>query len=512
MPVLQKIYVILGEHDEGQLERLCQTLSSLFSHVNLTSNLYLVTESLPEGMPQVERILKEVSAFLRANLFARLYVHFVHRAPHGTEEEMNFYYQYYYQNCKRATREFDQQGYMHQELPRLMSLPLIVPDSRVEPSSLMSLLGLLKSAFLLPSLYLDWGTFFLAANEDLLAKTEKVYYGDGNGGASPDVVCNLCREEIFHDTSAKLEPDPVSMNDSCPAVLIISAQDGSVYPCLDAFLNKESLADIYGNLDVDMLMARYDAYADSQKGCLACRERVVESFSDLPLPKGAKHEVSDLLYHFGTLHQEAEDHLQAIKRYEKALSLSRVEEKGPVHFRLGLCYKKMGSYDQALESFNKAEPTYHDQSFFHFYTGLCCFEKGDYRSALEKFSKAADRKPEYDDLVRILIYQGTSYNTLAEYEEALVPLERAKKMAGHVKEIHNALGFSYYQLKDHDKAIENLGIAVKLDPHSAIDFASLGANYREKGDIKMAITMFEKALALDPTIASARENLEKLKE
>ncbi|MBE9580563.1 MAG: tetratricopeptide repeat protein, partial [Proteobacteria bacterium] len=79
------------------------------------------------------------------------------------------------------------------------------------------------------------------------------------------------------------------------------------------------------------------------------------------------------------------------------------------------------------------------------------------------------------------------------------------------KEIYNAIGFSCFQLKDYDKAIENLRIAVELDPHSAVDYASLGANYREKGDTNLAIAMYEKALALDPSIASARENLERLK-
>jgi len=131
--------------------------------------------------------------------------------------------------------------------------------------------------------------------------------------------------------------------------------------------------------------------------------------------------------------------------------------------------------------------------------------------ALEKFSEALRLKPQEEDLVRILIYIGTCYNSVGDYEKARIQLERAKEAARPVKEIYNALGFSYFQLKDYDRAIENLSLAVAIDPHSAIDFASLGASYREKGDASKAITMYEKALTLDPSLTSAQENLERLK-
>ena len=510
-PAIKKIYVILGKQDQGQLERLCRTLSDLFSYVELTSNLYLVAEDLVESMPQVERIQRQVNSFLKANLFARLYVHFVHRAPQGTVEKMDFYLQYYYQNWKRSTMQFDREGYMHQEVPRLMLLPLIAPDSHTEPAALIGLLHALKSGFLLPSLYLDWGTFFLADNEDLLAKAEKVYYGHGNNKQRAEIVCNLCHEDIVHDTSARLEPDPSSMTDPCPAALIISASDGKVYACMDAFLKKESLADVHEDMDADILMAHYDEFQNSQGGCLACRERVVAACSGLPLPKGAMHEISDLLYHFGTLHQAAENHVQAVERYKESLRLSPPQEADPIHFRLGLSYTKIGRYDHGLESFDRARLTYEDQYYFHFYVGLCCFEMGDFEMALERFSRALDMNPQHEDLVSILIYMGTCYNTLGRYEEALVRLERAKQEADHVKEIYSALGFSYFQLKEYDKAIENLLVAVKLDPRSAVDYASIGANYREKGDTDRAIGMYEKALELDPRLAAAWQNLERLK-
>lgn len=508
MPTFQKIFLILNKQGNAQIERLSQTLLGLFSYVNLTSSLYIVVEDLPESMPQVERIQKEVSEFLRKSLFVRLYVHFVHPAPEAAMEEIRLCYQY----LKQATREFDQEGYRHQEVPRLMLLPVIIPDEKSGPTSLINLFDSLKRSFLLPSLYISRPTLSLAQDEGLLSRTEKVYYGHGNTKELPEIVYNLCYQDILDDSCIMLEDESVSMTKPCPAALILSTQENKAYACMDAFRKKEGLADLFGEVSLDDMMTRYDDQRRSKRGCLACREQVAESFAGLSLPKETRHEVGALLYHFGALHQEGEGHNRAIENYKKSLELSPVEEAGSIYFRLGLSYTKTGHYDQALEAFNRAGHTYHDQYYFHFYKGLCYFEKGDYRKAIEKFSKALHLKPQHEDLVRILIYIGTCYNSLGEYEKGLVELERAKKGAGHVKEIYSILGFSHYQLKEYDKAIQNLSRAIEIDPYSAIDYASLGSNYREKGDTRKAIAMYEKALALDPDMTAARENLERLKE
>ena len=507
MPAFQKIYVILGKQDEGHIERLCQTLSGLFSHVNLTSNLYLVTGNLPDSMPHVERILQGVSEFLRGSLFTRIYVHFVHPVPQGSINEIRLCHQY----LKRATSEFDREGFIHQEVPRLMLLPVLIPDEQDEPAALMDLLDEFKKSFLLPSLYLDKSTFFFAEDETLLTKAEKVYYANGNSRELSEIVCNLCHQDVLDDSCDMLGSGSVVMTDPCPSSLIVSAQDGMVYVCVNAFRKNQGLANIFGQINADIIVAKYDEGGRSKRDCLLCRERVIDLFADMPLPKETTHEVGALLYHFGTLNQETENYVSAIQNYRQSLKLSPTEEAESIFFRLGFSYTKTGRYDQALEAFDRADRVYQDEYYFHFYRGLCYFEKGDYGTALENFSEALRLKPQQEDLVRILIYIGTCYNSVGDYEKARIQLERAKEAAGPVKEIYNALGFSYFQLKDYDRAIENLSMAVEIDPYSAIDFASLGASYREKGDAGKAITMYERALTLDPNMTSALENLERLK-
>ena len=509
-PVFQKIYIILGKPGKENLERICRTLSLLFAHVNMTSSLYLVTDNLPESMPQIKKIHKEIDKFLGESLFARLYVHYVHYASTSELEEIRFCYQH----LKQMTGKFDKEGYIHQEMPRLMLLPVIVPDKQVESVPLINFLDELKNSFLLSSLYLDKTTFALAQSEKVLAGTEKIYFSQCNSRKLPDIACNMFCQDLLDDSLDMLSSKAIHLSDQCRPCLFVSTQDGNIYSCIDSFQKGEKLANVYEDLNVDELMSRGSRgklIDRSERDCLGCREKAAESFADLPMPQDTKQRIGALLCRFGTLHQDAEDYPKAIKRYEQSLNLSPIEEAGHIYFRIGLGYTKIGLYDHAMKAFGSAEVTYNGQYYFHFYKGLCYFEMENYQAALSEFSDALHLKPQQEDLVRILIYAGSCHNSLGEYEEAAVVLEKAEKAAGHVKEIYNALGFSYFQLKNYDKAIEKLLMAVEIDPCSAVDYASLGSNYREKGDFDKAIVMYEKALTLDPDMTFARENLERMK-
>lgn len=506
---LQRIYLALDNTDSKDAEGILPLLEVLFPHANLTLNLYLATPGLPGSMPQVQAVLKAGGRFLTDNLFCRMYVHLVHPAAQETVHDITSCYRY----LKRTAGRFDQEGYMHQEVPRLMLLPVVVPDRGFAPEALATLLRALKGAFLLPSVYLNETTFFAAGYEGLQADVEKVYHGPGNSVKPEEILCDLFCRDILEDSCCILESGVGEITDQCPAGIIASAGDLAIYACVKAFREKSAFLDINDDLGAQDIMAEWrQARLGMKAGCLECRRGTAESFAGLPLPETAKQEVGALLYHFGTLYQDAGDPVRAIVNYRKSLEIAPAEEAGATNFRMGLCHMQAGDFDQALEAFHRAESTYRDYYYWPFYIGFCHFNGGDYRRALEYFAQALHMDPQQDDLVNILVYIGTCYNSLGEYDKAVSNLERARESAGGVKEIYSALGFSYFHLKEYDTAIENLNRAVELDPCSAIDYASLGSNYREKGDVKKAMAMYEKALELDPQMTPARENLERLKD
>lgn len=294
-PAIQKIYVVLAkQQDLADFELLCHTLSGLFSYVNLTSNLYLVAENLPQSMSQIERIQKDVGKFLKTNLFARLYLHFVHSVRLTTAKEIDYYFYYYYQSLKRAAGEFDREGFIHQEVPRLILLPVFVPDHCVESATLIGLFNALKSVFMLPCLYLNKTTFFLAQDKDILTRTEKIYFGNGHSRKPAEVACNLFYQDLLDESLAKLAYKAVFMSAPCPTSLIVSAKDGKIYCCMDAFRKNESLTDIYGK-SADELMELYYEHNSSKRDCLGCRRRTAEFFAGLPISETKKQNIGALL-------------------------------------------------------------------------------------------------------------------------------------------------------------------------------------------------------------------------
>ncbi|UCD88265.1 MAG: tetratricopeptide repeat protein [Desulfobacterales bacterium] len=507
---IEKVYVILTNRHETQLEKLDEFLRRLSPYLNLTCNIYVLAPSLSEGMPQVERIQKGMKTFLRDNLFVRYYLHFLHPVPQGDTDNLDYYHQYYYRPWKLGSAEFDREGYMHEEAPRLMLFPVLAPCEEDEEPFVGGLLEMLKKTFLLPSLYLRKSTFSLSQNKELRSKAEKVYYGAGASKTPAEIGGNLFAQDLLEGSCVALRSGTLSMVSSCTPSLFIKADDGLAYPCMDAFTKGEALACVYAEVDLETMLKRCQAVRETERDCRACREHVIGQFSELPLPQGLKNGVGALLYRLGAMYQTSQDYGQAIRCLEKSLTLSPREEHGAIHFLIGLCQAEGGDYDEAVQSFARAESSHKGAYDLYFHHGLCYLQMGEYEKAADRFAKALTVDPPEGDLVRILICLGTCYNNLGAYHDALAHLERARAADSGLKEIYSALGVSYFQLKDYDKAITHLNKAVEIDPASAADYASLGANYREKGDRQKAVAMFEKALALDPSMTNARENLERL--
>jgi len=283
-PVLQKIFVVLGEYDRRKLEKLGLTLSDLFSYMNMTSHVYLMSENLSSGMPQVEHIQKCVMGFLMENLFARFNVHYIHQAPLTAMKDIDFYYNYYYLPWKRSIHAIDLEGNAHRESPRLVLQPVVVPDSQVGSMLLNSLFDMFRNLFLLPALYLNKDTLFLTKDEALLQKVHKVYYGHGISAGVAEIISTVCSQDMLTESSSNAASQTVLMNDPCPASLIISAQDGMVYSCMDAFFKKEKMTNIYED-NADTLMDQYSRHHKSNSDCLDCRNQMVEWLSSLSLPK-----------------------------------------------------------------------------------------------------------------------------------------------------------------------------------------------------------------------------------
>jgi hypothetical protein len=292
---IDKVCVILGNRDETKLKELNEFLGQLFPCLSLTCNMYVVATGLSEGMPQAESIQKGMKRYLKENLFVHYYLHFLHPIPQGGPGDLEYYEEYYYKPWKRGSSEFDREGYMHEEVPRLMLIPALVPGEEDDELFVAGLVEVLKERFPLLSLCLREGTFSLAQNADLIGKAEKVYYNPHPSNTPVEVGCNLFAQDFLETSCVALRSGTLSMTSPCAPSLFISADEELLYPCMDAFKKGEALTDADTEQGIESIVKRCEEMRQKDRDCRACREHVIRQFAELPLPRGLQHEVDALL-------------------------------------------------------------------------------------------------------------------------------------------------------------------------------------------------------------------------
>jgi hypothetical protein len=306
-PAIDKLYIILGNRHEVQAEKLDAFLGRLFPYLNVTSNIYILAPTFSEAMPQAERILKSMKTFLRANRFVRYYLHFLHTVVRGNARELDYYSQYHYQPWRRGITLFDKEAYVHQEIPRMGLLTIVAPSEKDDGPYLESLLDVLKEVCLRPSLYVHGQTSSLAQNEGLVRKAEKVYFGPGPSDTPAQIGCNLRSQDLVETSFVALQSGTFSMTAPCAPSLFVTADDGNLYPCMNALVREEAAASSFENPDTEAMIAHCRNSIEKEQDCRACKERVFGLFGNLPKPWDLQHAVDALLAFAGRIREEGRE-------------------------------------------------------------------------------------------------------------------------------------------------------------------------------------------------------------
>jgi tetratricopeptide (TPR) repeat protein len=218
-------------------------------------------------------------------------------------------------------------------------------------------------------------------------------------------------------------------------------------------------------------------------------------------------------YHRGRVRFEDSDYIEALDRFEEALSSG--SHQVPIEdmcFEMALSHIHIEEYGEARPYLQRSLRPGSKKSAVSFYLGICDLGEGEgeVQKALHYFRESLALGPTRDELGPILFYIGTCLKEMEQFEEAIDALQKAVEAEPRDLSNHNLLGFCYYKLKRHEEAVQSFRRAVEINPRSAIDWASLGSNLRDLGRIDEAIEMYKKALALDPTLGFARASLNKL--
>jgi len=549
-------------------------LPTLFPLLDVTSDIYVVSENLDKDAVKITGIVKHVGDFLREHSFYRINVHPFH--PFSSPSS----FMRIYADLFAAMHPFHQEAYSHQSVSRLMILPIITIGSERDEKKLDAMLRFLRERNMTPGIYCSEDSPYAFLPNLLHTDRERIYLALGGGTNQEKVIRTLCSHLVFDDLLAWVNT-PVKTELPVGRSIILSEKDGRIYawseelgagkllgtvfPGLAISEIENALTDYQGghltyysnivhNLKETLVMNNREREGTSvyvQLG-LECMKRedytralkqfdealrspgcVDDQFTvflskalchlrvhDIPSAQAALNEAekqnpySTMVYYYrGHCEFELKDYIEAIDLFQKCLETSPEQVSlGDVYFYMGLSHIEILEYDDGLSMMREAEKHYPiDQlSPVIYYMGVCHFGKNDVDTAHQFFRKALSAHPKREDLSSIYLYLGICYKEKGNFREALRELEKARAAEEDRLEVHNLMGFCHFKLKEHDKAIECFLRAVEINPASAIDWANLGVNVRAQGEEEKAILLFKKALSLDPTIGFAKKHLREL--
>jgi tetratricopeptide (TPR) repeat protein len=123
-------------------------------------------------------------------------------------------------------------------------------------------------------------------------------------------------------------------------------------------------------------------------------------------------------------------HGSAVGKRRPAVVLEKPVEDSDAdtHFDLGLAYKEMGLYDEAIKAFDKCTSTPHREVQSRMMIGMCHREQGNLSEAVHQFKAGLHASAITDRERQSLLYEiGTSYEALGDPREAVYYYEMVVK-------------------------------------------------------------------------------------
>ena len=122
----------------------------------------------------------------------------------------------------------------------------------------------------------------------------------------------------------------------------------------------------------------------------------------------------------------------------------------------GKCYKKIGNFDLAIETFSKVILLKPDYADAYSNRGMAYDTKSDYDLAIDDFTKAIDLNPDYAETY---YYRGLAYFTKGDYDRAIEDFTKAIELKPNNIIAYYSCGVARLHLSEWKKARADLTTA-----------------------------------------------------
>lgn len=202
-------------------------------------------------------------------------------------------------------------------------------------------------------------------------------------------------------------------------------------------------------------------------------KKVQVSSMDMP---AIQDEGTLALFEEGNQLYEQENYAEAVTKFEEFLVANPTIFQ--INLNIGNCYREMGEYDKAIETYNKI---------------------------LDKIKEDKGSFEGDESAARALASIGETHIKQGDLEKASDYLKQAIEIFPQDEALAFNVGEIYFNQREIDKAIEYYQMATKINEKWGPPYRQMGYAYLNKGDYQAAVDSFKKFILVAPDDPKAAE-------
>jgi tetratricopeptide (TPR) repeat protein len=207
---------------------------------------------------------------------------------------------------------------------------------------------------------------------------------------------------------------------------------------------------------------------------------------------------SEVSYRIGNIFQDKREYKEAVKYFDKALTIN--SKNDIYHYHKGRSLLDLKKHKKAIKCFDKAIEIFANCDQYYKYKGMAMQYSKRYNKALECFDKAIEIKQNGDELYNA---KGDILIQLKKYSEAIECYNKAIQINPNYGAYHFNMGSTLKNLERYDEALVCLKKAITMNPDDSNWLYLIGLCYDKlsENNTKLAIDYYNKAIALNSTDA-----------
>lgn len=488
---VKNMHVLLDGGGNPYYHKFQERLVGLFPILDISSDIYLLSEDILEDFSKIKGIVEQIALFLKRYSFYRINIHPVHPLP--SEDLLKDIYSDFFQ----IINPFNREGYLHQSVSRIMILPILMAEEKDDVVSLNRCLDFLRDRLMIPSIYIPGDAPSNDIKGIVRSDKERIYLELAGGDKLERLINTLGVHSVFDELMTWANAPVKDSLRGCRSI-ILRGKDGNIYNCFKAASSKQPVSNFYSINSLSELLMTFETHENKWNDCLNCAAESLSLMQDTLRINDREKEAFSISFHLGMELVKQEDYKSALEHFDRVLTgHTDFEDMGTVLLSKALCHLRRNENEKAMVTLEEVKRHIPSSAMIYYYKGLCEFGLRDYIEAIDRFQDALKMGSDRLPLGDLYFYTGLSHINLEEYGDGLAMMNHAEEFFTEKSPVYYYMGLCYLGMRDLGTALDYLKRALACGPQkedlSSIYFY-LGLCYKEMGRYEDALLDLKKAM------------------